>query len=406
MSQLLRAFVLGALLLGLPGCSWFGGDDEEEGPAPLMEFEPEGRLKAVWRARIGDGLGKRYTRIEPVVVRGTLYAADVYGVVEARELETGQLRWRTRVDVPAGSFLSSFAFWGRDDDDGSFVTGGLGADDFAVFLGTKDGALIALRANDGGELWRAQLSSEILAPTASDDARVYVMTGDGRLTALSRSDGSRLWSFDTQVPVLSLRGTSAPVVQGPLVFAGFANGRVVALRSDEGQVLWEHVVALPTGRSELERIADVDSSPLPTGVGVFVGSYQGAVKGLRIADGNPQWERPLSTHEALAEGYGDIYVTDENGSLYALDQVSGAVDWQQDGLARRGVTGPAVVSAYVAVGDAEGYVHLFAQSDGRPIARLRVDSAGVRDTPLGVGDRLVVLANDGRLVVYEFELRD
>ena len=400
MKRALRAPLLLGLLLCVPGCAWFGGDDEE-GPAPLLDFEPEARLEVLWRARVGQGLGDRFTRLRPAVVRDRVYAADAYGLVEARALDDGALLWRSRIGVPPGSFFSAFVFWDRDDDGGSFVTGGVAADDYTVYLGTENGELVALRSDDGEELWRVQLSSEILAPAASDGERVFVLTGDGRLTALARSDGARLWSFDTQVPVLTLRGTGSPVVVGPVVLAGFANGRVVALRADEGQVLWEHVVALPAGRSELERMVDVDTTPLPTNSAVYVGSYQGAVKALRVADGNPLWEQPLSLFGRLGEAYGDVYAVDEDGTIHALDAASGTPDWTQPGLARRGVTGAGVVPPELAVGDADGWLHLFALSDGRPIARMRIDGDGVRTAPVPVGGRLLVLGNGGRLVLLD-----
>ena len=408
-----RSLVLLLLTAQLSGCAWltglnpFGGDDEEDvGPAPLVDFEPEGRLREVWDAGIGSGLGDRYTRLVPAIVGDRVYAADAFGVVEALSVATGERIWQARVGSPAGGLLGSFVFWSRDNDGGSFVTGGIHADAERVFLGTKDGEFIALRAEDGVELWRTQMSSEVLAPSATDAERVFVMTLDGRLTALSASDGSRVWSYDTQVPVLTLRGTGAPVYSEPLVFAGFANGRLTALRSDDGEAIWEHVVTLPSGRSELERIADLDAAPLITPVGAFIASYQGALKSLRLIDGAVQWEQPLSSFSGLAEGYGEVFSTDADGIIRAMDQNSGAVVWEQDSLLRRKVTGPAVFGPYLAVGDFEGYIHVFAQSDGRPVARLRVDRDGVRNEPLGVGDRLMVQGNGGRVAVYSFERSD
>ena len=398
---LLLAAALTALL---GGCSWFGGGDEEElGPEPLMDFEPEGRVVEDWSAGVGAGLGDRYTRLVPAVDDGVLYAADAYGLVEARDLDDGERLWETRIGSPGGGIVGSLVFWGRDDDGGSFVTGGVGVGEGRVFVGTEDGELVALDRGDGSEDWRARLSSEILAPAAAGDGLVFVMSEDGRLTALAASDGTRVWSYDTQVPVLTLRGTSAPVWSEPIVFAGFASGRLTALRGENGEVIWEHVVALPSGRSELERISDLDSTPLVTPVGAFVASYQGAVKSLRLLDGAVQWERPLSTYTSLGEGYGQVYSTDEDGVIRAMDQASGNVVWEQAGLARRGVTGPGVFGPWLAVGDAEGWVHLFAQADGRPVARLRVDRQGIRNAPIGVGDRLVVYGNGGRLAVLRFE---
>lgn len=406
----LTRITLVVLLAGLvTGCAWlqrvnpFSSDDDELKPAPLMEFVPEARVRTEWRESVGAGLGRRYNRVQPAIRGDRIYTADAYGMVEARERDTGERIWQTRIGVPEGALLGAIAVWERDNDRGSFVTGGVYADDFAVFVGTSRGEFIALRADDGGELWRVQLSSEVLAPAASSRDHIFAVTGDGRLRALSRSDGRQVWSYDTQVPVLSLRGTSAPVFSDPLVFQGFASGRLTALRADSGQVVWEAPVGVPAGRSELERMADVDGSPLITPAGAFAASYQGAVKSLRLQDGFTQWERPMSSFVPLAEGYGQLYVVDEQGVLHALDQSTGAVIWQQDGLLRRGVTGAASAGAYVAVGDAEGYLHVFAQTDGRPVARTRTDRRGIRVAPVSDGSRLYVLGNSGRLEVLRLE---
>ncbi len=398
------------LLAGLvSGCAWlqrvnpFSSDDDELQPAPLMEFTPEARIHTEWRESVGSGLGRRFNRLQPAIHGNRIYTADAYGMVEARERDSGNRIWQTRIGVPEGALLGAIAVWERDNDRGSFVTGGVYADDFAVFVGTTRGEFIALRADDGGELWRVMLSSEVLAPAASSRDHVFAMTGDGRLRALSRSDGRQIWSYDTQVPVLSLRGTSAPVFSDPLVFQGFSSGRLTALRGDSGQVVWEVPVGLPTGRSELERMADVDGSPVITPAGAFAVSYQGAVKSLRLQDGFTQWERPMSSFVPLAEGYGQIYVVDDQGVIHALDQSSGSVIWQQDGLLRRGVSGAASVGAFLAVGDAEGYLHVFAQTDGRPVARTRIDRRGIRVAPVSDGSRLYVLGNSGRLEVVRVE---
>lgn len=401
----LRIGLLVVLVSLLSGCAWlsrvnpFASDDGQQ-PAPLMAFEAEGRFEQVWRGNVGAGLGRRFNRLRPAVVGDRMFVADAYGLVEARDRQTGEVIWENRVDFPDGELLGALAFWYRADDRGSFVTGGVHADEHTVFIGTARGEFIALNADTGAELWRVALSSEVLAPAASDSERVFVVTGDGRLRALSRSDGRRVWSHDTQVPVLSLRGTAAPVVRDQFLFQGFANGRLTALRTDNGQVVWESGVGVPSGRSELERMADVDGEPLITPTGLYGVSYQGAVKSLRPQDGSTIWERPVSSYNPMAHGYGQIYVVDERGAIRAYDQNTGAVAWEQDGLLRRGVTGPAVAGAFVVVGDQDGFIHVFAQSDGRPITRTRLDRRGIRLAPLVVDDDLYVLGNSGRLTAY------
>lgn len=392
----------------LPGCAWlkrvnpFASNDVAR-PAPLMEFSPEAEFETLWRGTAGAGIGQRFNRLRPAIVDDRIYVADAYGLVQARDRDNGEVLWQKRVDFPETEPLNTLAFWYGADDGGSFVSGGVHADPYAVFVGTVRGDLIALRADDGAELWRTELSSEVLAPANSDESRVYVATADGRLRALSRSDGSRIWSHDTQVPVLSLRGTAHPVLRQGFVFQGFANGRLVTLRGDSGQLVWESAVGTPSGRSELERMADVDSAPLLTQTGLFANNYQGVVKSLRPQDGSTIWERPVSSHQPLAEGYGQVYAVDEQGVIHAFDANTGNVAWEQEGLLRRGVTGAATTGGFLLVADDQGYLHAFAQSDGRPMARVRVERGGVRNVPVIAGGNIYVLGNGGRLVAYRLE---
>ena len=411
----------GLLALGVlaGGCSWFswvpgiGGKDDKKAalePAKLQDFAAEARIERLWRASIGTGLGRKYLRLNPVIVADRVYAADGYGVVEARDRFSGKRVWRTEIGKARKRrsgrlrMVPRLGFFDRRDP--SFVSGGVGAGDGFVLLGTTDGDLVALSAANGSEKWRAYVGSEILCRPVAGNGAVLTQTIDGRLLALEQEDGALRWSFDNQVPILTLRGSASPVFDGDVVYAGFANGMVSALRTDNGEPLWEHRVMLPEGRSELDRMVDVDGSPLAEGPLLYAVSYQGRLKALRRADGAPVWQQEISSHLDLASGYGHVYVVDEDDHVVAFDQQTAEVVWRQEGLYRRKLSSPAAFSNYLVVGDDEGYLHVLAQSDGRFLARRKLDGKGIRSgMAVADGRTLYVLTNSGALHALEMQTR-
>jgi len=385
-------------------CSWMPWADktpDPDEPAALTKYKTEVNVKQIWGASIGQGLGKKYLRLPPAILADHIYAADGYGHVEARDRFKGKRQWQARVGTVKRGLFASMNF--MDQGDTSFVSGGVGAGEGLVIVGTTHAEAIALSAADGTERWRVQLSSEVLSQPATGDGLVYLQTSDGRLVALDAKDGARRWTFDTQVPPLSLRGTGAPVYAGGLVFAGFANGKVGAFRSLSGEPIWEQRVMLPQGRSELDRIVDVDGSPLVTNSAIYAASYQGRISALRPSDGTELWERETSSYLDLAEGYGNVYVVDDKGIITAIDQQTATVAWEQRSLFRRGLSAPVTVGNYLIVGDDDGYVHVLAQSDGRLLGRRKIDGKGIRSRPLVAEDIVYCMGNSGKLVALKIE---
>jgi outer membrane protein assembly factor BamB len=406
-----RSFVL---LLGaglVSGCSWFswlpfvdgGSEAAKREPAKLQRFDEEIRLQREWSSKVGRGLGKKLLRIRPAVAADRVYAADGYGLVEARDRFSGERLWRSRVGNDPRGFFSWLNIFDRSDP--SYVTGAVGIAHGHVLLGTTHGEVVALSASDGEEVWRVTVGSEILAPPVGGEDLVFVRTIDGRLMALERDNGRVRWSFDNPVPVLSLRGTGIPVYANGIVYAGFANGMVSAVRAENGEPIWQHRVMLPEGRSELDRMVDVDSTPVLSGGILYVVAYQGMLKALRATDGSLLWEREMSSYLDLATGYGQIYVVTEDDEVVAIDQRSAEEVWRQDGLFLRKLTAPIAFGNYLLMADEDGHVHVLAQSDGRFMGRRKVDRKGVR-SQAQVSDGLIyLLGNSGTLRAYEIELR-
>tara|TARA_Y100000758_G_C16050244_1_gene421327 strand:- start:22 stop:1164 length:1143 start_codon:yes stop_codon:yes gene_type:complete len=378
--MLSRCLILGLSAAVMVGCS---SSKKELPPAELEKFNAEVELDRIWKRNVGVGQGDLYNNLTPALDGLTLYAADAKGRVVALERETGKEKWEVKLKEP--------------------LSGAVGAGGGLVLVGTLDGQVITLDEADGSEKWRAQVSSEVLAAPQTNGDVVVVQTQDDKLVALDISNGERRWIYESTLPVLTVRGHSEPVVDVRQVFAGLASGKVVALSAETGIPMWEQRVAQPTGRSELERMVDIDGRLLLDDQTLYVVSYQGNVAALDAQSGRPLWQHAASSYVGPGAGFGSVYISEADGTVQALDAGSATELWSTEALARRQLTAPVAFSNFVAVGDFEGYLHLLGQTDGRMAGRVRVDGDGLRAAPLTVGDLLFVYGNSGDLAAYKLK---
>lgn len=372
--------------IALAGCNWFKGmgkKDNVEPPTPLAEFTPTIPVQALWSARVGDGAGDSGARVAPVIADGRVYAAGVDGTVAALDLASGKTIWSQRLGGRTGGFL-------RRGDRSLRWTGGPAVEGDLLVVGGLDGQVHALSAADGTPRWDAQVGSEVIAPPTIADGVVVVRTNDGRLMGLDAADGNRRWLVEQPVPALSLRGNSAPVVAAGIAYCGFDNGRVSAVRIVDGAELWQTTLSPAEGRTEVERLADVDGTVLVDGASVYAAGYHGTLASMAADNGRPLWQRDFSSYAGVAAGSGTLVAVDADGNVWAFDLATGANLWKQEGLKHRWLSAPAVQGDHVVVGDAEGYVHWLSLSEGKFAARERLSRKPIEAAPQ-VADGMVVV---------------
>lgn len=371
----MRALLLLLAALGLAACA---GVDNTEQPAPLPKFEPTLEVRKDWIRFATDGTVGQFRQLTPYLEDDRIFVADAGGYVAAYAADSGKRLWgeSTGLDLISG------------------VSGGEGL----IVVGARSGEAVALRQENGQELWRRRLSSEVMAFSRIELGVVVARTNDGKLHALSGASGELIWQAGRKTPALSLRGASAPVIAGGQLVVGFDTGKLALLALDRGNVLWEAPVAVPTGRSELERLVDLDGRLAVDGGEIFAASYQGRVAALGQRDGRIRWARDISSYAGLVLDAKHLYVTDELGAVWCLDRESGVALWRQDALRLRSVTAPVLLGDYVLVGDYQGYVHWLSRFDGRFLARVQVDDAGLLAAPRVRGDQVIALGNSGLLV--------
>lgn len=381
MRQVRRLVVLTLAALVLPACSIFGGkEDEELKPVELLDFKQTLAVKRLWTANAGKGTEFMRLSLQPAGDGARVYVASHDGTVTALDAVSGRRIWRTETEAP--------------------LTAGPGVgDDLVVVLG-RGGEAIALSAAEGTERWRTNVMGESISRPLVRNGMVVVATIDGKLRGLASFDGSERWSVEQPLPPLTLRGATSPVAVGTTVLSGFDNGRLVAVNLLDGEVEWESMLAPPTGRSDLERLSDVDGAIAVVGQDVYAAGYHGRVAALAAESGQILWARELSSYSGIGADWDQLYTTIEDGELVALRRRNGSEIWRQSALLRREPTQPAPFNTSVVVGDFEGYVHFFDTADGRPVARVRVGKGMISGSPQVIGGRLYVQNESGDVAAF------
>lgn len=396
LSKVHRISLVLACAFAVTGCTtvkgWFGGKDDKAAakPAELVDFTPTAKVTRAWSAGVGKGEGRVGARQGPAVADGHVYAAAAGGRVRAFDLQTGQVLWE---------YESKAA----KDKDPPRLSGGPGAGGGLVVVGGLDGEVIALDAANGAEKWHARVGNEVIAAPVIADGLVFVRSNDGRVTAFDAGSGERRWFWSREVPALSVRGNDSVVIGPGFVFVGNDDGTVAALSEQDGRLLWEQAVAQPEGRSELDRMADVDGTPVLDGTVVYATSFKRQTMAIDGPSGRPIWARENGGAGRVGNASDRVVVADPAGTVWALDKTSGSALWSQPALARRNLSGVAVQGDYAVVGDYDGYLHWLRLDNGEFAARARAGGDAIRGAMVVLDGVLVVQNIDGDISAFRVQ---
>ena len=384
--RLIAATALAVALLS--GCSTVKnlldgrGKDRSKDPTPLVQITPSVTVSKLWGASLGKGEEHLGVAQRPAIADGRVYATAVEGGVSAFDLRSGQSVWRYASELP--------------------LTGGPGAGEGLVVVGSLEGDVIALDAATGAEKWKSKVANEVLVAPAVGGGMVFVHSNDGRVTALDAGTGERRWFYSADVPALTVRGNGAMTVGPGILFVGNDNGTLTALSMTDGGVVWTTPVAQPEGRSELERMADVDGPPVLDNTTLYATSYKNHTVAIDGPSGQLIWDRENGGPRGLGLSNSAVVVTDPTGKVWGLDKNTGSSLWQQDGLAYRSTSAPAVQGDYAVVGDLEGMVHWLRLSDGAFAARSSMGGA-ITGQPAVAEDIVVVQTSNGQLAAFALQ---
>jgi outer membrane protein assembly factor BamB len=377
-----RIFGLVIATVLLASCSLFSGGDDDDAlqPAELTKLKNTVDIKKIWTANLGGEAEFLRVALRPAGDVNRVFAASRDGVVSAYIPESGKRQWRTKLDID--------------------LSAGPGYGHGVVAVAAADGELVVLDAATGAERWRKNIGGESLAQPLIEENLIIILTIDNRLQAFSVFDGSDRWAMEQSVPLLTVRGSSTPVIVGSTVIAGFDNGRLVAVNLGTGDVEWEAPLSAPSGRSDLERLSDIDGQIAVVGQDIYAVGYQGEMAAVASESGQPLWLREVSSFEGVSADWNNIYSVTDDGEIVAIARSTGTETWRQGSLLRREPTLPVAFNTMVVTADFEGYVHFFNNLDGTPVARVSAGYEAVTSSPVVIADQLYIQSDSGRLIAY------
>jgi len=378
---LLRLVLLTVFSLLLSACTQQLFGNKTSRPIPLKPLKPvvaKVNTRVSWQINTGHAMGEN--QIHPYLDTQTIYVGGAQSV-SAWNKSNGKQRWRSNI--------------------GETISGGInGSQDNSqqIFLGTNNGNALSLDKRTGKILWIEHLGSEILAVSPGKNGRVAFRTIDGKLHGLSTHTGELIWQRSQRTPQLTLLGASVPVLVGPLVISGFDNGKVAAYQLLTGEPVWEVTLALPRGRTELERIIDVDGKIKPLGSALFAGSMNGSLDGIDLTKGGLAWAKPFSTSTGVNADPQGLYSSDDKGNVWKMDPQTGNPIWSMDDLQRYQPTLPALIgSSLIVIADKKGNIHWVKTATGTFVARKKGDPAGYSVEPEIDGNSVYAIGKSGLL---------
>jgi outer membrane protein assembly factor BamB len=379
-----RTLIALAAIAMLAGCQtvggWFSTGGDEEEPAELVEFPPSLEVREVWSADAGRGITRSRQNFRPFYSNGEIWVGDADGRISVIDADNGKTlrRFDTDLELSAGP-----AVYGS-----------------RVLVGTFNGTVVALTRETGNSLWTAELSSEVLSYPVLHDGIVIARSIDGRTFGFDVADGQREWIHDKSVPLLTLRGQGDPLPRAGQVYIGHDNGQTTGLRVSDGRVIWDQRISEGEGRTELDRMADIDGPMAIVGTNLYVASFHGRLASMAIESGRLLWVRDIASSSGLSLQRTDIALTDRNDTVFVIDRRNGSTVWSDDRLVRRELTRPVFHGSHVVVADAQGYLHWYNRDSGEFAARARATRSVPSAAPLVIGDTLYLLDVDGTLSAW------
>lgn len=366
LSSARRLLVLSVVAGLLTACS--SGSKRPE-PTPLAPVTPLVPASLAWNASVGPV----EAWMTPAIQGSTLFLANAAGAVTALNASTGQTLWRVEVGEP--------------------LSAAVGSDGQIAAVVTRSNELVALQS--GGVVWRVRMPARVFTAPLVAGQRVFVLSGDRSVSAFDARTGARLW---TQ----SARGTDPLVLQqsgvitavGDTLLVGIS-GRMVGMDPMNGRTRWDAAIATPRGVNEIERLVDLVGRVGRVGDQVCARAFQAAVGCVNATRGALEWTQPSDGAVGVHADQDRVYGVERNGRVVAWRRTGGERAWFSDALLHRGLTAPLAAGRSIAVGDAQGFIHLMSRDNGTLLNRLSTDGSAVVGGPMLVGNTLVAVTRNG-----------
>ena len=360
--------------MALVACS---GSSRVRKPAELVPVKNQFDLQEVWSTSVGSS---ETFNFHPVVAGDAVYVASHGGDLVKIDLASGKKVWTA--DVPEK------------------IVVGPGSDGRTTVAITNKGNAYAFDDN-GKPIWNVSIGSEVLSEPVVAGGIVVIRTLDNRFIGLDSQTGVRKWNYQRQQSALSLRvGYGMLPINNEVIVTGFAGGRFGMIAIANGGLIWETPVSFPKGFSEIERLNDVTAKPSLEGDVLCAVSYQGRIGCGQARNGSLLWFKDFSSYTGTAQSPELVFAANEKSHVTAFATKDGTQVWESTALTYRDVGEPMAIGRVVLMGDAQGYVHAFSQTNGEMIARIRHDSSPISAAPVAVGGLILIQSQGGKIAAY------
>ncbi|CAM2875872.1 outer membrane protein assembly factor BamB [Acinetobacter celticus] len=370
---------LTVLTLALAGCANKGVKVEDVKPNPLPKLVQAKTLVPVFSTTVASTSEADPLRLRLDVDNGVIFAINPKGEVEAYQGK--QRLWQKKISKLG---LSS----------------GVEAKDGLVVVGNSKGQLFALDQTTGDEKWTAQLSGAILAPSLIHAGRVITVANDGTVYAHEVETGKQAWTYSLPNVQFSLRGQAAPVaLDARNVLIASANAYIYAIDAISGAPKLQRRVAVSEGRSDIQRLIDIDGEPTVMGQFVVTTSYQGQVTVLDLNSQQVVWSEDASSNQRPEVKGNGVFVAQTDGKITAYEITTGNKLWENDQLLNRKLSNPVMLDNDLVVGDLDGVLHLIDPATGEIVGRSK--TSGEVRTLRVIDNQLYVATRKGAMSVWQ-----
>ncbi|OAL79552.1 outer membrane protein assembly factor BamB [Acinetobacter sp. SFA] len=370
---------LTVLTLALAGCAGKTNKVPEVKPNPLPKLTQAKTLVPVFSTSVAATEAADPLRLRLDADNGVVFAIDPKGEVSA--FKGKQRLWQKKVSKDG---LSS----------------GVEAAEGIVVVGNQKGQLFALDQQTGEQKWTAQLTGALLAPSLIHAGRVISVTNDGTVYAHEIATGAQVWTYNLPNVQFSLRGMAAPVaLDARNVLIGSSNAYIYVLDALSGIPKLQRRVAVSDGRSDIQRLVDIDGEPVVAGQFVVTTSYQGQVTVLDLASQQVVWSEDASSIQRPEVVGNGVFVAQTDGKIKAFEITSGQLLWENDRLLNRKLSNPVMLGTDLVVGDLDGVLHLIDPRTGQITGRAKT-SGEVRNLRV-IDNQLYVSTRKGALSIWQ-----
>jgi outer membrane protein assembly factor BamB len=334
---------------------WKSDEIDPDEPKKLVAFSNQKNIVIDWKNsfkgenEIGNFL--------PDFSAQNLFFSDASGNVSSINASTGDKNWSIELNFLASGTAAGFGL---------------------VVVSDIDGNVIAIDQNDGSKLWSSNVKGEVLSKVAIDAKIVVVKTGSGELLGLDKENGEILWSYRSKLPLLTVRGSSSPVIVDDLVYVSFDNGRLGVFELNSGFQVWDGAISYVKGVSELENLIDSDSSPVIDGGLIYTTNYQGNLNIFDTAQKRSVWSYETSSFYSPIVSRGMLTIVEANSGLRSFALKTLQESWVNEDYINRDLSNAVSFKGSLVVGDFEGYVHVIDTLNGRTIGRKKISRKPIK----------------------------